>query len=148
MDIREVHMPADGAKRVLFAEDTEQENEEYQTNKCADEPLPAMYSAMNALVPFVLDRCEIAKGFGNDMTVRTVKFVPRPEGQSICVTFIKVLKDGAKLVWTTPQKAIEEDSTTMQLCNRIKTEATKWINKERLQADLLEAESTGTDGEA
>ena len=141
MDIREVHMPTDGAKRVLCADETEQENDEYQTTKCADEPLPTMYEAMNGLIPWTLKRCELAKGFADKMSIRTVKFIPRQEGTSIVVTLVKELKGGDRLVWTAPQKAIEDDSVTMGICKRIRTEAEKWRNRERLQGDLLDEQA-------
>ncbi len=142
-EIHKVHMPRDGQKQVLFVNDaTEQGNAEHHPVKCLDEPLPSMYDAMNALVPWVTRRCELPKGFAGNLTIRTVLIKPRTEGTSIQVTFVKELKDGDKLVWQAPQKAVEDDSVTMGLLKKVRAEAMKWYNGTRLQADLLDGQPT------
>jgi len=135
--IREIHMPRTGKKRILFVGETEQGNDEEHPVKCLDEPLPGMYKAMDFFVPFVLASCELPKGFASNVTVRTVLITERNEGTSVTLTFVKELKDGRKLVWTAPQKAIEDDSIVMGILKKVRAEAMKWYNGKRLQVGLL-----------
>lgn len=101
-----------------------------------DAALPALYDAMDALKPHVMQYLGLPQDWEDTLTITGITITPTDDGPAATITAQRRMFNGKVLVLNTPH-----DLVPLDLVANIEIEAMDYLDGNRKQGDLFEGEN-------